>query len=98
MRPTEVGGSRTRIYVCDVCGRFRPWCDGCADDLPECCDRCWALAHEPWWMKLLRSLFPFLPKGDHGCSTVRLGVGTMTCAGAKTRTLIDKKRRERNGE
>lgn len=33
------------LYLCAGCGRWRPWSDGAADDMPDHCDRCWALAH-----------------------------------------------------
>ena len=34
-----IGGPSWR---CKGCGRFRPPCDGAADDEPDLCDRCWA--------------------------------------------------------
>lgn len=35
----------TLIYRCRTCLRFRPACEGAADDLPDDCDECWAKAH-----------------------------------------------------
>jgi len=51
-----------QVYKCHVCKEFRTWCDGGTDS--ECCDKCWAEAQRPWWLKLLA---PFLPPGRHGC-------------------------------
>lgn len=33
-------------FTCAGCRRFRPPEEGCADDLPDHCDRCWVQAHE----------------------------------------------------
>ena len=35
-----------REYRCKECKRWRPWCEGGADDtaVSECCDRCWNVA------------------------------------------------------
>lgn len=65
-------GDSTNVYQCSGCTRFRPWCDGAADDLPELCDSCWALAHESWWMKIVRFVLPLIPKGKHGCDACRV--------------------------
>ena len=29
------------VFECARCGRFVPYDFGCADDLPDMCDRCW---------------------------------------------------------
>jgi len=59
-------GEHTNIYRCGACGRWRPWCDGAADDMPEVCDRCWSIAHKPWWWRILRRL-GLVRIEDHGC-------------------------------
>ena len=37
--------SHCQTYVCPWCGHRVPWSNGCADDMPEACDECWAEAH-----------------------------------------------------
>ena len=54
-------GEFTNIYQCAGCRRWRPWCDGAHDDMPDHCDRCWAEAHWhewklSWWGRLRRWL------------------------------------------
>lgn len=62
----EYDQTYTDVYRCSGCDRWRPWCDGCGDDMPEHCDRCWAEAHEPWWRRLINWVFK-RHLGDHGC-------------------------------
>lgn len=33
-------------YRCFKCGKYKPWSEGAADDLPFYCDDCWAEEHE----------------------------------------------------
>lgn len=34
------------VFECERCGRFVPYAFGAADELPDCCDRCWhAVTH-----------------------------------------------------
>lgn len=41
------GGECTRceLYLCAGCSRWVSWDLGAADDMPQHCDDCWALAH-----------------------------------------------------
>ncbi len=64
--PDDLDQTSTKIYLCPGCNRWRPWCDGCSDDMGEHCDRCWAEAHEPWWRRLINWIFR-IHLGDHGC-------------------------------
>jgi len=69
MRQYELADEVNHTYMCPACRRIRPWCDGGTDSLD--CDRCWAIKHSPWYMRIV---FHFLPSlaGDHGCGECRL--------------------------
>lgn len=52
-----------RVYRCKGCDELKTWCNRGSDDLPHHCVGCCAVAHMPWWAKLLR----FKPT-RHRCS------------------------------
>ena len=53
------------VWRCSGCGRVRPHCDGGSDDMPEHCDRCWAVAQMPWYERALVWLVGV--DADHRC-------------------------------
>ena len=39
------GLNKRQLFRCALCKQIVPWSQGCADDMPEACDACWAYVH-----------------------------------------------------